>query len=61
MAIYESDITRFLNKLKQEKPQTEAEQLKGRAIWWEKQPLDLEERRRAEAASVKPKAYAYFS
>jgi len=42
--MYQSDITQFLNQLKQQKPDLEAEQRRGRALLWDKQPVDLEER-----------------
>jgi len=40
MAGYVSEFTQFITELKAAKPQLEAEQRKGRAIWWDKQPLD---------------------
>jgi hypothetical protein len=33
---YESDITRFLNDLKNQKPNLETEQKKGRFLLWDK-------------------------
>ena len=59
MAIYESDITQFLKQLKQERPTLEAEQRDGRALLWDKAPIDLEERARAEASRVAQKPYVY--
>ncbi|CAJ94033.1 DUF3460 domain-containing protein [Cupriavidus necator] len=59
MAIYESDITQFLKQLKQERPTLEAEQRDGRALLWDKSPIDLEERARAEASRVAQKPYVY--
>ncbi|MGY8523713.1 DUF3460 family protein [Paracidovorax citrulli] len=59
MALYESDITQFLKSLKQERPSIEAEQRQGRAILWDKAPIDLEERQRAEASRVAQKPYVY--
>lgn len=61
MAIYESDITQFLKQLKQERPTLEAEQRDGRALLWDKSPIDLEERARAEASRVAQKPYVYSS
>jgi len=59
MAIYESEITQFLKQLKQERPALEAEQRDGRALLWDKSPIDLEERARAEASRVAQKPYVY--
>ena len=57
--MYESDITRFLRELKQARPHLEEEQRKGRAIWWDKQPLDVKERSEQDAARVPQKPYPY--
>ncbi|MNS90274.1 hypothetical protein D3C72_1243240 [compost metagenome] len=59
MAMYESEITQFLKQLKQERPTLEAEQRDGRALLWDKSPIDLEERARAEASRVAQKPYVY--
>jgi hypothetical protein len=59
--MYESDITQFLKQLKAEKPQLEDEQRKGRSLLWDKAPIDLEERARANSSRVKQKAYVYGS
>jgi hypothetical protein len=59
MAIYESEITQFLKQLKQERPTLEAEQRDGRALLWDKSPISLEERARAEASRVAQKPYVY--
>lgn len=56
---YESDITRFLKELKAKDPALEQKQRAGRAIWWDKAPIDLEERKRAEESRVKQQAYVY--
>ncbi len=58
MAMYESDITTFLKQLKQAKPQLEAEQTKGRAIWWDHHQ-DLDTARRDQASRVPQQAYVY--
>ena len=56
--MYESDITVFLRELKQAKPHLEAEQRKGRAIWWD-HPQDLATRRRNDASRVPQAPYVY--
>jgi hypothetical protein len=58
---YVSEFTSFLNELKQQNPTLEAEQQAGRARLWDKQKLDLDEMRRAQASRVKQKAYVYLS
>jgi hypothetical protein len=55
---YESDITKFLRDLKKNNPQIEAEQRKGRAIWWDK-PQDLDTSARQIESNVPQKAYVY--
>jgi Protein of unknown function (DUF3460) len=57
--MYESDITKFIRELKAAKPHLEEEQRKGRAIWWDKKPLELSERDVFDAAKVPQKAYPY--
>jgi hypothetical protein len=59
MAQYESDITHFLNALKAERPTLEAEQRKGRAIWWDKDAVDLDQSRRLRESRVPMQAYPY--
>ena len=55
---YESEFTQFLRGYKQQKPQTEAEQRKSRAIWWDHKQ-DLDTQRRAKESSVKQQSYVY--
>ncbi|WP_020204335.1 DUF3460 family protein [Cupriavidus sp. WS] len=59
MAAYESDITQFLKSLKEERPSLETEQRQGRALLWDKAPINLEERDRAIASRVAQKSYVY--
>ena len=59
MAHYKSDITRFLEELKANKPELETSQQAGRALLWDKAPISLDEQRRAQMARVKQKAYVY--
>ncbi|CAB3776166.1 DUF3460 family protein [Pararobbsia alpina] len=58
--MYQSDITQFLNKLKADKPSLEEEQRKGRALLWDKQPIDLEERAEQRASRVAQTPYSYY-
>ncbi|HWV03653.1 MULTISPECIES: DUF3460 family protein [unclassified Ralstonia] len=59
MALYKSEITQFLEELKTQKPDLEAQQRQGRSLLWDKDPIDLEERARAKAARVPQKPYVY--
>jgi hypothetical protein len=59
MPLYESDITRFLNELKRQRPDLDGEQRRARAIWWDKDPVDLEQARRQAESRVPAKAYPY--
>jgi hypothetical protein len=59
-AMYQSDITQFLNQLKQQKPTLEEEQRRGRSLLWDKQPIDLEERSKQQASRVNQTSYVYY-
>ncbi len=61
MAQYISEITQFLNQLKQREPDLEKQQQIGRSLLWDKAPITLEEQRRAQASRVKQAAYVYLS
>jgi hypothetical protein len=60
LAMYQSDITQFLNQLKQQKPSLEQEQRQGRALLWDKQPINLEERAEQNASRVEQTPYVYY-
>jgi Protein of unknown function (DUF3460) len=55
---YESEITKFLRELKQNNPNIEVEQRKGRAIWWDK-PQDADTSARQNASKIPQNAYVY--
>ncbi len=59
MALYQSEVTIFLNRLKQERPQLEADQRKGRAIWWDAEPLDMDRLQRDRESKLSQNAYPY--
>lgn len=59
MALYQSETTQFLNQLKASRPHLEAEQRRGRAIWWDKAPLNLRRRQEELASRVMQKPYPY--
>ncbi len=57
---YKSDVSQFLDQLKAQKPDIEAQQRAGRALWWDKS-LDRELQDEWKQARVRQKAYVYGS
>ena len=55
---YESDATQFINQLKAQKPELEAQQRQGRALLWDKQ-VDREAQAQFKAGRVAQKPYVY--
>ena len=55
---YRSDVTQFIEQLKTEKPDLEAQQRAGRSIWWDKH-IDREAQQEWKAAGVPQKPYVY--
>lgn len=55
---YKSDVTQFIDQLKAEQPDLEAQQRAGRAIWWDKN-LDREAIADWKQARVPQKPYVY--
>ncbi|WMW79062.1 DUF3460 family protein [Undibacterium cyanobacteriorum] len=58
-SLYQSEATQFLNGLKQANPNLEQSQRDGRALLWDKAPIDLDNQRRVNEARVKQQAYVY--
>ena len=58
--MYQSDITQFINQLKEQKPSLEEEQRHGRALLWDKQPIDLDERSKQQQSRVNQTPYVYY-
>jgi hypothetical protein len=56
--MYESDITKFIRELHQKKPGLEAEQVKGRALLWDRK-LDREALEAQRQARVPQLPYVY--
>ncbi|MGB6056030.1 MAG: DUF3460 family protein [Burkholderiaceae bacterium] len=56
---YQSDLTQFIQELKEKNPELDAKQRAGRALLWDKAPIDLDERRRAEESRIRQQAYVY--
>lgn len=56
---YVSDFTKFLTELKQKDPTLEEKQRAGRALLWDKAPIDMDSKKRMEESRVKQQAYVY--
>lgn len=59
MALYQSDVTRFMREFFEQHPEEKQNQLEGHLRLWNKKPLDMEERRRLDESAVKQKPYPY--
>lgn len=57
---YQSEVTQFIEQLKSERPELEAQQRAGRAIWWDKH-IDREALGNWKQARVPQKPYVYSS
>jgi len=55
---YTSDTTNFINQMKKDQPQLEAQQLAGRALLWDKN-VNYEAQADAAQAEVAQKPYVY--
>ena len=56
---YESEHTKFIRELMNQKPELAQDQAKGRAIWWDKRPPDLAERNEMDKGRVPQPPYVY--
>jgi hypothetical protein len=56
---YESEHTKFIRELMDKNPQLHQEQREGRAIWWDKRPLDLADNDVMEEGKVPQQPYVY--
>ena len=56
---YQSDITKFVEELKQKNPKLEEQQLAGRALLWDKTPIDLDSQLRSMGSRVDQQPYVY--
>lgn len=59
MAMYESDVTKFVRDLLEKQPELKELQRKNRATWWDKQ-LDFDQLKRNEVSAAPKAPYAYF-
>ncbi len=57
---YQSEVTQFIGDLKAARPDLEAQQRAGRAIWWDKR-IDRELQGEWKQARVPQKPYVYGS
>ena len=57
---YKSEVTQFIEQLKAAKPDLEAQQRAGRAIWWDKH-IDRDLQSEWSQARVRQNAYVYGS
>jgi hypothetical protein len=57
--LYESEISQFIKQLKQQNPQLEESQRAGRALLWDKAPIDLDQQKRAKESRINQRAYVY--
>ena len=57
---YRSEVTQFISELKTARPDLEAQQRAGRAIWWDK-AVDRELQGEWKEARVPQKPYVYGS
>lgn len=57
--LYESEATHFIKSLKQANPALEQSQRDGRALLWDKAPLDLDARKELLDATVAQQSYVY--
>lgn len=57
--MYQSEITKFIEGLKKERPQIEQNQVAGRRIWWDR-PQDLDTAQRNRQSHVPPQGYVYY-
>ena len=56
---YVSEHTTFIRELLERKPEIVDDQQRGRAIWWDKTPRDLAERKAMDQGKVPQPPYVY--
>ncbi|HEY4316865.1 MAG TPA: DUF3460 family protein [Herbaspirillum sp.] len=57
--LYESEATQFIAELKKKNPNLEEEQRAGRALLWDKTPINLDNTEREKSSRVKQQPYVY--
>ncbi|MDE2430529.1 MAG: DUF3460 family protein [Burkholderiales bacterium] len=58
-SLYESEATQFIKDLKTANPKLEQSQRDGRALLWDKAPVDLDTQKRNLESRIKQQAYVY--
>ncbi|MFZ6690334.1 DUF3460 family protein [Undibacterium sp. SXout20W] len=58
-SLYESEATHFIQSLKSANPKLEQGQRDGRALLWDKAPLDLNVQKDNQESSVPQQPYVY--
>lgn len=61
IANYQSEFTIFLNDQKKKFPLIEIHQAQGRALLWDKYPIDLDTAERIQNAQLSQPSYVYQS
>jgi len=56
---YQSEATKFIEELKAKNPNIEVGQREGRALLWDKAPIDLEQLERTKQSRVPQQPYVY--
>ena len=56
---YESEFSLFIKELKQKNPKLEESQREGRALLWDKTPIDLDLQERSKDSRVEQQPYVY--
>lgn len=59
MALYQSELTKFMQGFFSEHPEAKEEQLAGHLLLWNKKPMPIDEFCRFKASTVKQKPYPY--
>lgn len=57
--LYESEATQFIKDLKKANPALEQSQRDGRALLWDKKPVDLDTQKRQLESRINQQAYVY--
>ncbi|MBC3869048.1 DUF3460 family protein [Undibacterium oligocarboniphilum] len=58
-SLYESEATNFIQSLKGANPKLEQSQRDGRALLWDKAPIDLDQQKRNLESRVAQQPYVY--
>ncbi|WP_035054298.1 DUF3460 family protein [Andreprevotia chitinilytica] len=56
---YVSEYTEFMQQLLKDQPEMAQGQIEGRALLWDKAPINLDERQRNDASRIEQKPYPY--